>query len=373
MSAFSQPHNYYNNPPSQDWRVTDTDLVTITIATVIVILRCYTKFLLIKSPGWDDYTCIAGLIAAVARTAVDFVGRYQFGAGRHFRDIPPENYNGYITTVAVDGYLYVLAISLAKVSLLLFLYRIFAVDRGFRIAAWTCGAVLTIWSTVTILLAIFSCRPVAASWNVKLRADPKTVCNPKSYDVENIYGFCNVITDVVLMIMPVPLVWHLQMDRKRKIGIVLVFATGAFVCAVAIIRQYIAYTSGEGTDPSWGIIPIKIWMALEVNIAIIIACLPALTPLFKRVPGLTSLIPSIRSKFSHASAMQHAPWPQRLSGPHHDIEQGETPLSNHASHASWKTPRAWREAERRAFGDADEESEGSSETVQSVQALYHAR
>lgn len=38
-------------------------------------------------------------------------------------------------TIAADGYLYVLAITLVKVSLLLFLYRLFKVDPKFRYAS----------------------------------------------------------------------------------------------------------------------------------------------------------------------------------------------------------------------------------------------
>ncbi|KAL9602882.1 MAG: hypothetical protein Q9219_001578 [cf. Caloplaca sp. 3 TL-2023] len=374
MSSFTRPHNYYDNPPSEASRVTNIDLITISLAFATVVLRCYTKFLLIHAPWWDDYTCIIALIVAIGRTAVDFVGQYQFGAGRHFWDIPPEYYNGFLTTIAVDGYLYIVAITFAKLSLLLFLYRIFHVDKRFRIAAWVTGGILSVWATVAVLLAIFACRPVAASWNLKLMMDPNTRCEPKAYNTENVYGFCNVITDVVLIIMPMPLVWHMQMDRKKKLGILLVFATGAFVCAVAIVRQYFAYNPSPSPDISHEILEIKMWMALEVNIAIIVACLPALTPLFKRIPVLASLIPSSsRSRFSHASAMQRAPWPQKLSGPRHDVEMGGKASTGHVAHGSWQVPRAWREAERRAFGSVDEQSEHSGVSGQSREVLYHVR
>ncbi|KAL9001423.1 MAG: hypothetical protein Q9188_005455 [Gyalolechia gomerana] len=167
------------------------------------------------------------LFFAIARTTVDCVGRYAFGAGRHFWDIPPEYYNGFLTTIAVDGYLYMVAITLAKISLLIFLYRIFRVDKTFRIVSWVTGGILVIWGTTAVLLAIFACRPIRASWNIDLLHDPKTRCNPEAYNTENVFGFCNVVTDFLLMIMPVPLVWNMQLDLKRKIGIVLVFATGA--------------------------------------------------------------------------------------------------------------------------------------------------
>ncbi|KAL9577120.1 MAG: hypothetical protein Q9212_006576 [Teloschistes hypoglaucus] len=394
MSSFSHPHNYYNNPPSVGWKVTLTDLISISFAFVFVLARLFTKFFLVKAPGWDDFAIIVALCFAISRLVVDEIALHHFGAGRHYWDIPPEYYNGFLTaslshlfpiraTIAVDGYLYIVAIAAAKISLLLFLYRIFHIDKRFRIAAWITGAVLVLWSLITILLAIFSCKPIRASWDLKVRMDPKTVCYPKAYDVENIYGFCNVITDVVLIALPIPLVWKMQVSRKKKFAVAMVFATGAFVCAVAIVRQYIAYNSGKTKDLSRGIIPIKIWMALEVNVAIIVACLPALSPLFKRIPLLASLIPSsVRSKFSHASAMERAPWPQKLSGPNHmggiDLERaGGREMGGSALPplTSWQTPRAWREAERREFGtldgESESESERSEETMQSSQRMYH--
>ncbi|KAL8677795.1 MAG: hypothetical protein Q9186_005802 [Xanthomendoza sp. 1 TL-2023] len=166
------------------------------------------------------------LCAAIGRTICDSVQKYHFGAGRHFWDIPPNWLNSYLTLLAVDGYLYIVAIALAKISLLLFLYRIFQVDKRFRIASWIVGVVLVIWSTVTLFLTIFACRPVKASWNLKLMKDPKTKCHPKAWDTSNIYGFCNIITDFALIVMPLPLVWRMQMNRKKKFGIAVVFASG---------------------------------------------------------------------------------------------------------------------------------------------------
>ncbi|KAI4180408.1 MAG: hypothetical protein LQ348_005206 [Seirophora lacunosa] len=324
------------------------------------------------------------LAVSAGRCAVDMIARHHFGSGRHIWDIPPEFLNGYLTTIAVDGYLYLVAIVLAKLSLLIFLYRIFHVDRTFRIAAWVTGFVFVVWGIIALLMAIFACRPVRASWDLALRKKPTTTCNPQPYDTSNVYGFCNVITDFVLMVMPIPMVWNMQTGFKKKIGIILVFMSGAFVCVVAILRQYYAYNSGGGRDVSRGIITIKIWMAIEVNVAIIVACLPALTPLFKRIPLLATLIPSIRSKFSHASAAERAPWPQKLSGPRHDDPERGLPapvVKGYAMQASWKAPRAWKDAERKAFGSGEHsdtalselDSEGSRETVQSVQAMYHAR
>lgn len=133
----------------------------------------------------------------------------------------------HIQTGAVSSYFYIWGTMLAKLSLLLFLYRIFSIDFKFRIAAWVLGVTLLVWSTVSFLLMIFGCHPVRANWNVMLYLDPKTHCYPKAYNVLNIHGFCNIITDFGLLFLPIPMVWKLHMDLKKKLGLAAVFATGA--------------------------------------------------------------------------------------------------------------------------------------------------
>ena len=129
--------------------------------------------------------------------------------------------------MAIDGLLYVVSITVAKLAILIFLYRIFQVSPKFRYTSWAVGAIMTVWAIVSVLLVCFSCKPLAASFNFKLRVAPTTVCKPESYDVENIFGFCNILADFMLLLMPMPLLWTLHMTRAKKIGVSIVFANGA--------------------------------------------------------------------------------------------------------------------------------------------------
>lgn len=145
-----------------------------------------------------------------------------------------------------------IAISLAKLSLLLYLYRIFWVDKKFRIAAWILGTVVALWAIITVFLAMFSCRPVTASWNMTQRLDPTTVCNPKSYDVENAYGFCNVVSDLVLVFLPIPCIYKMQMSLKKKLGVAMVFATG-----LLYVKRLVLFNALEcHTDPPPASVPL---------------------------------------------------------------------------------------------------------------------
>ncbi|KAG7007457.1 hypothetical protein G7Y79_00009g025660 [Physcia stellaris] len=239
----------------------------------------------------------------------------------------------------------------AKVSLLLFLYRIFRVDRKFRVVSWIIGAVVVIWTTVSFFLMVFTCSPINATWNHKLRLDPKTHCG-KPQNVVIYQGYCNIITDFCLLILPIPLVWNLQMNMRKKLGLAFVFATGIVICIISIVRQYIIYHTNKDTD-DWVATRNIVWLSIEFSLSIIIACLPALTPLLKSMSGLSNLIPSvIRSRFTLKSS-------QKLSG---DVEHGG---QEHYPNAAWQTPREWKKPGHRQSFD----TRGSKESEMALQPM----
>ena len=41
-----------------------------------------------------------------------------------------------------------------------------------------------------------------------------------------IQGVFNVVSDFYLLLLPVPVVWNLQMPLRKKIGILTIFTTG---------------------------------------------------------------------------------------------------------------------------------------------------
>ena len=283
-----------------------------------------------------------------------------------------------------------LGLTLAKLSLLLFLYRIFKIDLAFRVLSWILGAILVIWTTVTLLLSIFACKPIKASWVLSVMLDPATKCPIKAYDVNNIHGYCNIITDFALLLMPAPLVWKLNINGKRKLGLAVVFGTGILsvfschataplqhtdsghsICIVSIVRQYINYhTNKNGDDYYLG--RLRVWckssfsmlgdalhcdirltslrhhlVSLEFSFSIIVACLPIITPLLKKLFG--------RQKEPGMVLNQ-------------DIEPG--PLRHeHDPPASWKVPAAWNEPVQGSPEMHDDGSHGSDVTLQDLRTL----
>ena len=231
----------------------------LVVVSIVIGLRCYTKIRITKTRGWEDCrlrekallplnlrstdTAVLAFLVFVVYAAMHFVGAEYYGVGRHSSDVPPAFYNGYLTvsnisklgihnvdlsqTSAINTYCYVIGTMLAKLSLLLLLYRIFGINFKFRIACWTLGFVLVVWAVVTFLLMIFSCRPIQANWNILLYLDPKTHCFPKAYVLSDVFGYCNIITDFSLLFLPIPMMYKLQMNSRKKLSVGGVFATGS--------------------------------------------------------------------------------------------------------------------------------------------------
>ncbi|KAF1350458.1 hypothetical protein EJ07DRAFT_139116 [Lizonia empirigonia] len=94
------------------------------------------------------------------------------------------------------------------------------------------------------------------------------------------YAFAvDIITDFMVMFLPMKLTWNLMMPRSQKFGVRVLFGTG-FVCILfATIRvvQIGSKTDGGSTqpDPAW----LMLWTMLESSVAVIIACCPAFAAL----------------------------------------------------------------------------------------------
>lgn len=48
-------------------------------------------------------------------------------------------------------------------------------------------------------------------------------------------NIANLLTDILILAMPIPIVWSLQLDRHKKIGVCGLFLLGGFVCIASIM------------------------------------------------------------------------------------------------------------------------------------------
>lgn len=130
-----------------------------------------------------------------------------------------------------------------NLSILLFLYRIFHV-REFKLWVIGTGIVLLLWGGTTVstlalrkslmvksiaykhvlqtMLAIFSCHPIRQFWEIET---PNRKCVP---ELPFFLGLQipNVVIDLVIIILPLPYLWKLQISLPQRIAISGIFILG---------------------------------------------------------------------------------------------------------------------------------------------------
>lgn len=108
----------------------------------------------------------------------------------------------------------------AKLSLLLF-YRKLSPATWWM---WCCNLGLFFVGVYTLAIScamIFTCQPIAKSWDVFV--DPlggKCLNRPSLYIS---FASLQIATDLMLCIMPIPMITGLQMPRSQKMGLIAMF------------------------------------------------------------------------------------------------------------------------------------------------------
>jgi len=106
-----------------------------------------------------------------------------------------------------------------KLSQLWFYYRIFALHL--KLWIYIAGVIITIWGIVFTFLFTFLCDPVKQQWTlVRIGQCMDQILVLKA----NILS--NVLTDIILVVLPIWTVWGLQMRRTEKFAVVGCFAIG---------------------------------------------------------------------------------------------------------------------------------------------------
>ena len=96
------------------------------------------------------------------------------------------------------------------------------------------------------------------------------------------YTAVTISTDFLLALLPVPLVWQLQLNCRTKITLVCILALGLFAGVAAIIKSEKQKTALTDPDP-YVHDTFTMWRFIEYDVGIVVASLPSLKPLFKHI------------------------------------------------------------------------------------------
>ncbi|KAG5943477.1 hypothetical protein E4U59_000348 [Claviceps monticola] len=261
----------YNPEDLQPWTVGIVVSMTV-LALVAVGLRLVSRRLNRQALWLDDKMIVFSMVWNLVVVGFIFV-MYSCGMGIHADKVDPSQIVMMAKWLVVAEVLYAWNLGWTKISLLLMYYRIFR-HTYFKKMAWVVGAFVWAWIICITFLFIFICVPVQKLWTPQL---PGHCINQVGTWIAN--AASTILTDLLILIMPMPEIWTLQLRRPEKIGLTLAFGLGFFVVFASAFRTSVLFTYSD-SDPTYTLAPTVGWTAIELSTGIISACLPTLLPIF---------------------------------------------------------------------------------------------
>ncbi|OAQ61843.1 hypothetical protein VFPPC_07426 [Pochonia chlamydosporia 170] len=196
---------------------------------------------------------------------------------------------------------WVIIASLPFATALVFSLAGYGVSKGLGRHLWVtapeslyaCAIVMLIsqiaYPVAVILVIAIRCQPVYAFWAQLDTGKPVPLdsynCHipPKAFLVGN--AIPTLVTDLLLLLLPLPSIWGLRLPRPKKIGIVAAFGIGLIsVLIVSIVRlNFLAGHIFQDPDITWNSTQVILWSAAEANVGIMCVCLPLLLPVLSKL------------------------------------------------------------------------------------------
>lgn len=259
--------------------------MTVTVLAMITMAaRLFVRLRIIQNVGWDDYMMIFAMTLSIAGQCLIFPQVY-YGGGKHIEYIKPPDFQTAFKLNFATQPIYLIAICVVKESIGFFLLRIAVTKVYKRIIAGIMGfmAFYTIGCFFTV---VFQCTNLAVQWDPTVKGTCWTKETIQTLSYTNL-GF-NITTDLLFAVfIPIPMLWHVQMNRRQKSTIVGILGLGVFATAAALVKTTYVSNYGKEGDWLWDSRNITIWTVVESNTGIIAGNLPCLKPLFRRVLGAT--------------------------------------------------------------------------------------
>ncbi|KXT15624.1 hypothetical protein AC579_5838 [Pseudocercospora musae] len=271
------------------------------IAAICVLLRLWTRLVVVRQPGIDDLLVTLSIIFSSTFSTCVAV-QVHYGLGKHQLSLSAHNELYLLKWFWASIWNYYLGLGLAKLSMLVQCMRIFGHIPKFRRAAWILGTVIAVFTTWTFFASVFLCRPISKFWYPNA---PGTCLHRLPLWFFN--SIFNVATDIATAILPLPVVKSLNLSRKQRRALMAVFGLGGAICTVSCIRFYALYAVATSSDPSWDNPQAALYANLEATVGIIASCLPTLKGL------VTEFFPNL---FSSTRSGTH--------GRSEEIELGDT-------------------------------------------------
>jgi hypothetical protein len=131
---------------------------------------------------------------------------------------------------------------LVKLSLLTIIARVFSPYKKTVYGIYVFDGLLISYYVSALVVKIRICWPIAAYWE----GDASKCLDQAAVIVAD--SIISLISDLVMLVLPLPLTWSLQLPRKKKLKVAGMLSVGGLATAFSAWRLHLILTDGKSPD-----------------------------------------------------------------------------------------------------------------------------
>lgn len=146
------------------------------------------------------------------------------GFGLHYWNVPVQNGPDLLKLFYACQMLYILVQIFSKVAILALYARLFPeFIRWFQWAVRAMIIFMFVHGLVFFLLVVFQCMPIKSIWDKTVEGK----CIPIAAAIGFTGAGLSIVEDFIILLLPIRELWKLQMNTKKKAGLVFLLSVGS--------------------------------------------------------------------------------------------------------------------------------------------------
>lgn len=158
---------------------------------------------------------------------------------------------------------------LTKVSILLILTRVFEPFKKAVIFIYVFMGLMLAYYIPAIIVKIRICMPISYFW---MGDEIEGSCLDQN-KIILADAVMSVVSDLILLVLPIPLGWQLQIPMGKKMRVIGILGAGGLACASSIVRLVMIVQEANTTDSTYSFMRINMW-GYVVQLLFLIIALP---------------------------------------------------------------------------------------------------
>ncbi|KAJ3940024.1 uncharacterized protein N0V96_010020 [Colletotrichum fioriniae] len=243
------------------WPTIIAVVIVLSVLSVIVVgSRIWIRFSA-RGLAADDWMSVLSEVFALIYSGLT-IAQTRYGLGLPIKLRPKDNLILYTRINFAGRPFYQLGISFFKIALLISYLRLLkgTDQKNYRRIVWLTIILVFIAHLGCSFSLVFACTPVDKSWN-PLKAGTCLPAGPSF----TAYAVVTIVSDVVVAVLPIPVLLKLNVRVEKKAGLIAIFLLGLFTTLCSILRYLeinrIQYGDGNSTM-------LVLWGTIEFNVGV---------------------------------------------------------------------------------------------------------